>query len=89
MVTHAIISVMSRERKEQFTLLYTLFTLHFQTMLAQFVTCLCSFSYKCKHYQNSAEATVMGLPCFGVPGWFRNSLGNDFTTVLVRFVHVV
>ena len=67
----------------------TLFTLYFQTVLAQFVTCLCSFSYKCKHYQNSAEATVMGLPCFCVPGWFRNSLGNEFTTVLARFVHVV
>ena len=64
----------------------TLFTLYFQTVLAQFVTCLCSFSYKCKHYQNSAEATVMGLPCFCVPGWFRNSLGNEFTTVLARFV---
>ena len=29
----------------------TLFTLHFQTVLAQFVKCLCSFSYKCKYYQ--------------------------------------
>ena len=32
---------------------------------------------------------MMGLPCFGAPVWFRNSLGNDFTTVLARFVHVV
>ena len=30
---------------------YTLFTLHIQTMLAQFIKCLYSFSYKCKHYQ--------------------------------------
>ena len=35
------------------------------------------------------EATMMVLPCFGVPVWFRNSLGNDFTTVLAWFIHVV
>lgn len=28
---------------------YTLFTLHFQTVLSQFLKCLCSFSYKRKH----------------------------------------
>ena len=46
---------------------YTLFTLHLQTMLAQFLKCLYSFSYKCKHKQNHAEATVMRLPYFGMP----------------------
>ena len=30
----------------------TLFTLHIETMLAQFVKCFCSFSFKCKDYQN-------------------------------------
>ena len=56
-----------------------------QIVLAQFVKCLCSFSYKCKHYQNSVEATVMaqylGLVC--MPAWF------DFTTLLAWFIHVV
>ena len=28
---------------------YTLFTLHIQTVLTQFVKCLCSFSYKCSY----------------------------------------
>ena len=40
--------------------------LHEYVILAQFVKCLCRFSYmyKCRHYHNHAEATVMRLPCF-------------------------
>ena len=33
-----------------------------------------------------AEATMMGLPCIGV---LRNSLGNDFTTAGMVYIHVV
>ena len=69
---------------------YTLFTLHIQTVLAQLlnayavsVKCILILSEVC------AEATVMGPPCFSIPVWFRNFLGNDFTTVLARFIHVV
>ena len=45
--------------------------------------------HKCKHNQNLAEATLMGLPCFGVPVSFRTAPSNDFTTVLVWLIYVV
>ena len=32
---------------------------------------------------------MMGLPCFGVLTLFRNSLGNDFTTADMVYIHVV
>ena len=45
--------------------------------------------HKCKHNQNLAEATLMGLPCFGVPVLFRTAPSNDFTTALVWLIYVV
>ena len=48
---------------------------------------LMQFQFKCKHYQNSTEATVMRqyLVLVGQHG-FIISFSNDFTTVLTMFI---
>ena len=48
---------------------------------------LMQFQFKCKHYQNGTEATVLRLYLVLVyQHGFRISLSNDFTTVLAMFI---
>ena len=58
--------------------IYPVYTTHSRPNRASTV-CKMLLQFQCKHYQNHElhEAKMMGLPCFGVPVWFRISISME------------